>query len=194
MWIYPKAATIHTGTGLFMNRNGADGAGIGFGTATNGNQMPCLTYTWNTNTSGWNSGLFPVANVWNFVACTITPSNTVMYLYYAIPGNGTNLFKAVNNANANVPEAFSGGTTWMGGDNFNNSLTLYGCIDEVAIFTNSLGESQIQDLFLKALGLNTGVAPAITAQPTNAAVFQGQTLQLAVTAAAFRTRLFNGRY
>ena len=198
MWIYPKSATLPTSTGLFMNRNGFDAAGIGFGTTTNGLQTPCLSYTWNNNSSatyGWNSGLFPVANNWNFVACTITPSNTVMYLYYAIPGNGTNLFKAVNNV-TNGPEAFNGGTTWMGSDNWNNGHTLYGCIDEVAIFTNSLGETQIQDLFLKALGLNTGIAPAFTAQPTNAAVFQGQTLQLSALPAAFRLRrpttLFNG--
>ena len=147
MWIYPKSATLPTSTGLFMNRNGFDAAGIGFGTTTNGLQTPCLSYTWNNNSSAtydWNSGLFPVANVWNFVACTITPSNTVMYLYYAIPGNGTNLFKAVNNV-TNAPEAFTGGTTWMGSDNWNNGRTLYGCIDEVAIFTNSLSETQIQE-------------------------------------------------
>jgi hypothetical protein len=199
MWIYPKSATLPRNTGLFMNRNGSGGAGIGFGATTNGNQTPCLAYTWNNNSSttyGWNSGLFPAANVWNFVACTITPSNTTMYLYYAIPGTVTNLFKGVNPV-ANVPEAFNGGTTWIGSDNWNNGLTLYGCIDEVAIFTNSLGESQIQDLFLKALGLNTGVAPAITAQPTNAAVFQGQTLQLAVTASGipnptFQWQVLNG--
>jgi hypothetical protein len=197
MWIYPKAYTIPTGTGLFMNRNGGDAAGIGFGTVTNGLQMPCLSYTWNSNSSatyGWDSSLFPVANVWNFVACTITPSNTVMYLYYAIPGSGTNLYKAVNNATTNAPEAFTGGTTWLGGDNFNNGHTFYGCIDEVAIFTNSLSENQLQDLFLKALGLSTGVGPAITAQPTNTAAFQGQTLQMAATASGIPNPNFQWQY
>ena len=111
-------------------------------------QTPCLAYTWNNNsaaTYSWNSGLFPVANVWNFVACTITPSNTMMYLYY-VTGNTTDLFRAVNNGSANGSEAFSGGTTWLGSDNCNNGLNFYGWIDEVAIFTNSLGENRIQDL------------------------------------------------
>ena len=185
MWIYPKSATLPTSTGLFMNRNGSDAAGIGFGAVTNGNQTPCLAYTWNNNSSatyGWNSGLFPVANVWNFVACTITPSNTVLYLYYAIPGNGTNLYKAVNNL-TNAVEAFNGGTTWMGSDNFNNGRTFYGCIDEVAIFTNSLTEAQVQNIFLKALGGISGVAPTFQNQPTPASqyVLGGQTIQLSAS-------------
>ncbi len=180
MWIKPKAATLASSTGLFMNRNGGDAAGIGFGTATNALGTPCLAYTWNTNsaaTYGWNSGLFPVANIWNFVACTITLSNTTMYLYYASSG-GTNLYKAVNSV-ANRPEAFNGGTTWLGSDNWNNGSTFNGWIDEVAIFTNSLGENQIQDLFLKALALQIWpFPPAFYLQPSNTTVFMGQTLQL----------------
>jgi hypothetical protein len=183
MWIKPAVATFPKSTGLFMNRNGGDAAGIGFGTVTNALGTPCLTYTWNTNSSatyGWNSELFPVTNIWNFVACTITPSNTTMYLYYA-SSDGTNLYKAVNSV-ANGPEAFSGGTTWLGSDNGNNGLNFYGWIDEVAIFTNSLVENQIQDLFLKALGSTNGIAPVFYLQPSNTAVFQGQTLQLTALA------------
>jgi hypothetical protein len=194
MWIYPKSSVFPTSTGLLMNRNGYDAAGIGFGTVTNGPGTPNLAYTWNKNsaaTYGWNSGLYPVANVWNFVACTITPSNTVMYLYYAQPGNGTNLFKAVNNV-INEPESFTGGTTWMGSDNWNNGHTLYGCIDEVAIFTNSLSESQLQSLFLTAIGLTSGIPPVITQQPSNMTVFQGQTLVLSALAAGIPTPATNG--
>jgi hypothetical protein len=185
MWIKPNAATLVPSTGLFMNRNGLDAAGIGFGTATNALGTPCLAYTWDTNSSatyGWNSGLYPVAGIWNFVACVITPSNTTMYLYYASSG-GTNLYKAANSV-ANGPEAFNGGTTWLGSDNWNNGSTFNGWIDEVAIFTNSLGENQVQDLFLKALALQIWPSPPVFyLQPSNTAVFQGQTLQL--TALAF---------
>jgi hypothetical protein len=184
MWIKPKLAAFPKSTGLFMNRNGGDAAGIGFGTATNALGMPCLAYTWNTNSSatyGWNSGLFPVTNIWNFVACTITPSNTTMYLYYA-SSDGTNLYKAVNSV-ANGPEAFSGGTTWLGSDNWNNGYNFNGWIDEVAVFTNSLGENQITDLFLKALALQLWPFPPVFyLQPSNTAVFQGQTLQLTALA------------
>jgi Concanavalin A-like lectin/glucanases superfamily len=196
MWIKPNVATLPKSTGLFMNRNGNDGAGIGFGTTTNGSSTPCLAYTWNTNSSatvGWNSGLFPVAGVWNFVACTITPSNTVMYLYY-INGNTTNLFRAVNSGSTNAVEAFSGGTTWMGGDNGNNGLNFNGWIDEVAIFTNSLSENTIQTLFLYAIGLTNGVAPVVQAQPTNAAVFQGQTLQMTAYASGIPSPNYQWQY
>ena len=84
-----------------MNRNGMDAAGIGFGSTINGAHMPCLAYTWNTNNSatyGWNSGLFPVAGVWNFVACVISPANTTMYLYYVNGQFDQPVQEHVNNA------------------------------------------------------------------------------------------------
>jgi hypothetical protein len=186
IWIYPKSSVLAPSIGLFMNRNGGDAAGIGFGTTINGAGTPCLAYTWNNNSSatyGWNSGLFPVANVWNFVTCVITPSNTTMYLYYAT-GGATNLYKAVHNM-TNAAEAFTGGTTWLGSDNWQNGRTFYGCIDEVAVFTNSLGENQIVDLFLKALGLLYPMPPVFYLQPTNTMLFIGQTLQLTAIAYPF---------
>ena len=105
-----------------------------------------------------------------------------MYLYYAIPGpyGSTYLYKAVNNA-TNAPEAFSGGTTWIGGDNGNKSLTFDGYMDEVAVFTNSLCETNIQNLFLRSLGLTTGVAPNILTQPPSSiSIYTGQPLLLSV--------------
>ena len=195
MWIKPNVATLPKSTGLLMNRNGFDAAGIGFGTTVNAGSTPCLAYTWNNNSSatyGWNSGLFPVAGIWNFVACTITPSNTVMYLYNASSG-GTNLYRAVNNV-TNAAEAFNGGTTWLASDNWNNGNNFNGWIDEVAIFTNSLGENLIHDLFLKALGLTNGIPPTFYQQPTNTAVFQGQTLQLSALASGIPTPATNSQY
>ena len=89
---------------------------------------------------------FRCHNYGQFVAYVITPTNTTIYLYYVANGT-TNLLKAVNNL-TNAPEAFSGGTTWLGGDNWNNGRTFNGSIDEVAVFTNAMSESQIQGLFL----------------------------------------------
>ena len=193
MWIYinPNDNLITPYTGLLMNRNGYDAAGIGFGGNVTANDYGVtgvsiaeLDYTWNSNsaaTYNWHSGLYPAVSTWNFVACVITLSNTTMYLDFigqdAQLNIVTNLFKAVNNV-ANSPEAFSGGTTWIGSDNWNNGNTFDGSIDEVAVFTNAMTEAQIQDLFLKALGSVTGIAPIFTVQPTNTTIFQGQTLQL----------------
>ena len=196
MWIYINPAnpqTILPSEGLFMNRNGSDAAGINFGTTvstningyTSGISIAELGYAWNSNraTTGWHSGLYPCPGTWNFVACVITPSSTTMYLYYAIPGSygSTNLYKAVRSGVTNNPEAFSGGTTWIGGDNGNKSRTFNGYMDEVAVFTNAMSESQIQYLFLTSLGLTNGVAPNILTQPpSSVSIYTGQPLLLSV--------------
>ena len=113
-------------------------------------------------------------NNWSFVAYVISPP-TPPSTFIMSAGGATNLLKAVNNV-TNAPEAFSGGTTWIGSDNCNNGRTFNGCIDEVAVFTNAMSESQIQGLFLKALGLTNGVAPSYTQLPADPQVFSGQVL------------------
>jgi hypothetical protein len=190
MWIYPNSDIIVPSVGLFMNRNGGDAAGFCFGlnvqTNGEGESMAELGYTWNTNSSAtynWHSGLYPIGTAWNFVACVITPSNTTIYLDYVTSGAyglTTNVSKSVL-AITNAPEAFSGGTTWIGSDNYSNGRTFDGAIDEVAVFTNALTEAQIQDLFFKGLGrTSSGTPPWFLIQPTPASqtVFGGETIQL----------------
>ncbi len=209
MWIYinPNDNLITPYTGLLMNRNGSDAAGIGFGgnVTTNdygvtGVSIAELGYTWNHNsaaTYGWHSGLYPAVSTWNFVACTMTPSSTTMYLYFvgqdAQLNTVTNLFKASTNI-ANAAEAFNGGTTWIGSDNWNNGNTFDGYIDEVAVFTNALTEAQIQDLFLRGLGMTTGIAPIFTVQPTNETIFQNQTIMLTATASGIPAPWYQWQY
>ena len=200
MWIHPNEPTgiITPNTGLLMNRNGSDAAGVGFSGNVNAIQTAALGYTWNSNnaaTYGWNSKLFPLTQIWSFVAYVITPTNTTIYLYYVANGT-TNLIKAVNNV-ANAPEAFNGGTTWIGGDNWDNSRTFNGCIDEVAVFNNSMNESQIQGLFLRALGLTNGVAPSFTQLPAGTTLYRGQVLQIpslagGIPSPSYQWQLLNG--
>jgi hypothetical protein len=119
------------------------------------------------------------------VACVVQPANTTMYLYYISHdayGAHTNLFKAVNNV-TNAVEAFSG-TTRMGGDSSGgDGWTFNGFIDEVAVFTNAMTEGQVQDLFLRSIGLTSGIAPSFTLQPSNSiTMYKGQTLSLTGTA------------
>ncbi|MGB7749563.1 MAG: LamG-like jellyroll fold domain-containing protein [Verrucomicrobiia bacterium] len=207
LWIYigSQGLIITPGMGLFMNRNGSDAAGVGFGanTLTNaygvmGSSVAELGYTWNSNsasTYGWHSGLYPCPNTWNFVACTITPTNTAMYLYYVgWDKSTTNLLKAVQSYMNNIPEAFGGGTTWIGSDNWNNANSFDGSIDEVAVFTNALTETQIQSLFLRSLGLTTGIAPYPIVQPTNQTLFMGQTLQLTFIANGIPSPWYQWQY
>jgi hypothetical protein len=198
MWIHPNGAALPPSAGLFMYRNGtADGAGVGFGTVTNGLGTPCLSYTWNSNsaaTYGWKTGLYPIAGIWSFVACVVTPTNTSMYLYY-VNGASTNLLTSVLTIN-NSPESFSGGTTLLGGDSFGgDGRTFAGSMDEVAVFTNSMSEGQIQDLFLRSLGITTGVAPSITTQPaSHTTIYNGTTLQLSVVAGGIPGPIYQWQY
>ena len=102
-----------------------------------------------------------------------------MYLYYLGTdpytfNTTTNLYKASQNNVVNSAEAFSGGTTWIGSDNYNNGNTFDGSIDEVAVFTNALSEAQIQALFLRSLGLTSGIPPVFTSPPPNTQVFMGR--------------------
>ena len=143
--------------------------------------MAELGYTWSTNSAssyGYHSKLYPLNAIWSFAAWVITQTTTTIYLYY-VGGNPvkTNLLKAVQNNITNTPESFGGGTTRLGGDiNYGNGGTFDGSIDEVAVFTNALVETNVQGIFLRALGLTTGVSPSITAQPQSVTLFQGQPL------------------
>jgi hypothetical protein len=190
MWLYANSGVVYANSGLLMWRNGHDGAGVGFcGTiysnVIQGISMPYLGYTWNNNgsaTYSWSSGLALPSSTWSFAAWVLTPTNTTVYLYY-VSGGKTNLSKSVLNI-ANNPESFSGGQTFLGADPQvpGGGRTFDGSIDEVAVFTNSMTESQIQDLFLKSIGLLSGVPPTITVPPASTTCFQGQTLQLSAAA------------
>jgi len=171
-WINPSGL-VGTYYGLLMWRgNGGDVAGFDFGGTLSGT-VAGLGYTWNTNSAAsydYSSGLYPPLGQWSFVALTVTPTNTTFYLYYV--GNGaTNLLKSVQVV-TNGPEAFAGGRIWIGGDNYDNGRNFNGNIDEVAVFNHSLSESQVQSLFLTALG-STGTAPTIGTQPSAVLGFSG---------------------
>ena len=179
-WINPSG-NVGANWGLFTWVNGSDKAGFGFG-GNSSNNVAELGYTWDTNspsTYNFNSGLYPPVGEWSFVALTVTPTNSTIYLYYVDVNNtgGTNLLKSVQ-AITNIPEAFSGGTTWIGSDG-SASHNFTGSLDEVAVFKKSLSEVQVQDLFLKAIGA-PGVAPAVadaTIYPA-ASVYSGQNVEL----------------
>jgi hypothetical protein len=182
-WINPSA-NPSANWGLFMWRgNNGDGAGLGFG-GNSSNGVAELGYTWNTNSpSSYNfhSALFPPVGQWSFVTLAIGPTNTTIYLYYIDVNTGTtNLLRASQFITNNI-ETFNGGTTWIGSDSSANR-TFNGGIDEVAVFNKTLSETQVQDLFLKALG-TTCVTPLVsdaTIYPA-ASVYSGQNVRLTST-------------
>jgi len=147
---------------LLMNRSSASAAGLGFGGNRDANGQAELAYNWNNNSDAWgfHSGLFAPLNTWSFVALTITPTNATLYLCYT-NGDGTgNVFKRVNTL-AHSLETFNAGTTWLGGDPANINNIFSGSIDEVAVFSRSFSDAQIQNLFVAGAG-TIGAAPSIT--------------------------------
>jgi PKD repeat protein len=183
MWINPTTEAHYIG--LLTWVNGADKANFGFGGNDNGSGLTELGYTWNGNSSatwGYHSGLYPPTGQWSFVALTITPTNSTLYLYYT-DGTGTHLGKSTQTIN-NQNEAFSGGNIYIGSsENVASGGGVFdGSIDEVAVFTHSLSETDLQNLYLAGNG-PADVAPTFTTQPVSSYnPFSGQQLQLTAVA------------
>jgi hypothetical protein len=188
-WINPSGP-VSSSTGLLFNRTSAgDAAGFGFNGTTDGSGMANLGYTWNDNASGtwgWNSLLFPRANLWNFVAYVLTPTNMTAYLGYVDPvANTTNFTKAVNTL-AHANEAFSTGQIFLGADPQQSGARSFdGLMSEVALYNRSLGEGDVLSLFLTGLGSGPiGVTISPLASKT---VFSGSQAQLSASASGSPT-------
>ncbi len=189
MWIKPPA-TVGTYTGLLMNRTAAgDAEGFGFGgTQSNSTTMAGLGYTWNTNggtTWGFSSTLYPLVDVWQFVALVIRTNSATFYLYYVDPGTGLPVLRTAVNSIAHSPAAFSSGATFIGSDVVNGATpdtgrVFAGGISDVAVFNAALTADQILALFAKGLGV-VGFAPQITTQPQSAYVLSGSTARMSAT-------------
>ena len=177
MWINPSG-TVETYAGLLMDRGGA-GEGLGFGGSVNASGMAALTYTWNQNTtSGFNSGLYPPANQWSFVAMVIAPNQTVLYLI------NTNGVQAVTNLLANDAEVF--GVAWHLGDDgvFGGGVrTFPGSIDEVAVYTTALSPGQVLGLYYNGIGAPPLAAVPVATPATNLFVGNGVVLTEPATGA-----------
>ena len=206
MWVnFQNPPLLASWTGLLMWRNGSnDAAGFGFGGITNadgsGNIVAELGYTWNTNnpnTYNWNSHLFLEEGIWSFVALTVTPTNATIYLYYA-RDSYTNMLKAVNTTNHSV-ESFSGAysaQTWIGSDpqgGIGGGRSFPGSISDVAVYKRAMKESEIQRLFLMALGIRLVYVPTFKSnRQFRLLCMPDNNSSLVVWPAATRIRLING--
>lgn len=158
MWINPSANAAQY-TGLLFNR--PYGAGLGFGGTLNAAGMPALGYTWNNNaaaTWSFNSGLYPPANQWSFVALVIQPTNATLYLDYIDPNTGQLDVYSTNNPGTNVVATFN--TTSTIGTDTQNSMTraFTGSVDEVAVYNNALTGAQLLSQFVEAAGYGISIA------------------------------------
>jgi hypothetical protein len=151
MWIKPSGP-VENWAGLLMDRGGA-GEGLGFGGTVDGTGMSELGYTWNANSTwSYNSGLYPPANQWSFVAMVIEPTKATLYLM-----NSSGIQSATN-AVAQDSETF--GVAWHIGDDAQGGTTggrtFPGSISDVAVFLSALSPSQVTALYNAGLG---NVAP-----------------------------------
>ncbi len=188
MWINPSVAET-TFTGLFMNRDSiSDAAGFGFGGTVDGTGMAELGYTWNTNSSAtwsFNSGLYPVAGIWQFAALVITPGSATIYLYYIDPNTGQPQFGSAVNAIPHTLESFANGTTVLGADVANGSgpdgtRVFAGDIADVAVYNSALTQDQLLSLFAAGVGV-TGFLPSISGQPVSQYALANSRVQFSTT-------------
>jgi hypothetical protein len=185
-WIYPIGNQAGSAALIFQRTNAPAGVNDTSGFGYGGNNT--LGYTWNNtnNTFGFgpgspgypDNGLVPPSNQWSFVACVITPTNAILYLF-----NTNGQYSATNNvAHAN---GLWGNETMIGDDP--NSITVpqnrafNGVIDEVAVFNRSLTGAELGDLYKKGLGVSA-LPPVITVQPLPLALMAGRTARFSVLA------------
>jgi hypothetical protein len=194
MWINPSTGE-GANTGLFMSRNAldTDAAGLGFGGTVNGSGMAELGYTWNQDsaaTYGFNSGLYPVPNQWDFVALVIQPTNTTLYLYYIDPVTLQPDLYSASALSTNALETFSIGTNEIGSDSQDlGTRTFNGSIDDVAVFNTAFTSDQILALFSKGAGLGP-VGPSITVAPQSQQVLPGHSVTFSASGVNGTSPLF----
>jgi hypothetical protein len=162
-WINPNG-NQGGATGLLFARGGAESAcGFGFNSANNGaGTMAQLGYTWNNNGSstwGWNSGLYPIPNQWNFVAYVLTPTNLTAYLGYVDTNAYVTNFSQAVNVTAHQAETMNGGTVALGAD-VQQTREFVGTIDEAALFNKALSQSEILKMFQTGFGVTAAIPPS----------------------------------
>jgi autotransporter-associated beta strand protein len=110
-----------------------------------------LGYTWNDAAASynWQSGLFPTADQWNFVALVVEPTQATVYL-----DSGAGMQPSANTL-AHGTAAWSGvrfGSDPYGGRDYKGSL------DDVAVYAYALPPDEIENI--RKAGVNSIYTPA----------------------------------
>jgi Concanavalin A-like lectin/glucanases superfamily/YDG domain/Immunoglobulin I-set domain len=170
MWIYPVGIQAEN-TGLFFWRGGST-AGFIFngGNADNG-----LGYNWGGSSTpyNWDSRVLVPTNLWSFVTLVVTPTNATVYTM------NTNGLQSNSFAFNNLTAAFDGPSA-IGTDPYSAARTFNGIIDEVAVYNQSLTESQLNTIYIAGAGLWPGLAPSFTQPPGVQTVHSGANAEFSV--------------
>jgi hypothetical protein len=158
-FINPSATIPNDLFGIVFERgSGSDVSGLNYFGTSGGH----LGYTWNGDPASyaWDSGLIPTPGTWNFVAVSVGPTNTTMYL-----DTGTGLQTAVNITNA-TPGLWAA-NTHLGTDPLGNRI-YGGGLDEVAVFNSTLSTADIQAIHDAAFsGAFTPQPPTVLVSPSS---------------------------
>ena len=158
-FINPVSTLPNDAFGIVFERGaGADVSGLNYFSTSGGH----LGYTWNAdaNSYNWDSGLIPTPGNWNFVAVSVGPTNTMMYL-----DTGTGL-QITNNA-INAGPALWAANVHLGTDPLGNRI-YGGGLDEVAIFNSTLSQADIQAIHDAAFsGTFTPSPPSVLVPPAS---------------------------
>ncbi len=165
MWLNPNGAqTAFTGLyytrGLGATTNNYVGLQVDRTPGSPGTQLS-LAWAAAPNPYDWHTGVFMEADAWNFVAVAIAPDNAVMYDYTADYGWQT----ATISQSFPMPTGLvAGGVTGIGIDPNTALANRYfkGAIDEVAVFTRTLSQDEIQKLAMAGFSVNLSIVPAAT--------------------------------
>lgn len=150
-WVFPFTNQFNP-SGLLFCRSGGAVAGDQIGGAE------ALDYTWSNNsqTYDYGSGLLVPTNTWSLVALAVTPSNAVLYV-----ANTNGLVSATNSV-ANPVQSFFDGIA-IGADPQSTSRIFNGKMDEAAILNYAISAAQLGQLY--AAATNATLPP--NANPTN---------------------------
>ena len=132
-WIKPDAVQSDWAGLVFTRGDGGGVSGLGY---TQGGQ---LGYTWNDAAASynWQSGQFPTADQWNFVALVVEPTQATVYL-----DGGFGMQAAVNTLD-------HGTATWSGvrfGSDSSGGRDYKGSMDDVAVYAYALPADEIENI------------------------------------------------
>lgn len=170
-WIKPNGAQEDY-DGLVFCRGGNTVAGLDYQT---GGQ---IGYHWNdaAETYNFQSGMYPLDGVWNFVALVVEPTQATVYC-----DDGTGLYYNINTVN-HATEEFNG--TLRFASDSGTGRFFNGMIDDVVIYDRPLTEAEIASLNTAGrTGAYAGPIPAtIVAQPKSDIIQVGAPFTLNVQA------------
>jgi hypothetical protein len=162
VWINPQPNQVDYAGLVFARGNTASGLDF---KGTTGQ----LGYHWNdaANTYGWDSGLIPATDQWNFVALVVEPAQATMYL-----DDGTGLQSSVNAVNHD-PTSFADPLRF-GVDSPGGGRGYVGLLDEVAVYDGALSAAEVAALRAAGFaGTYTPTPVTIVQQPRSQAILVG---------------------